>query len=307
MHIHKINPNSQEHQNFLAQNRKDPITGDSILEGDEVVFCAGCKSVFLKDTWEYLGNRHCEQSETLIDFPVQELMQLKAKERILFYQTLDTYSTQISIPARVKKAPWITKKRHISPYYNLFYSIIKPVTITAFWLLTWLIFFIVYLNGFLSFFISILLTFLFNLIHIVVRKIHDKYYGKKQKTLYKYFNHNTFFLTKHSLIFSHPYGVKEYILSLKYITTFVFHETKSTFDDSFCTIFYKKEDFNRSKMSLKFVLPDNTFYKDSFFDSLSLLSSFYSIPIIIDAHKENTILKVQEIINGGNTNVSFLN
>ncbi len=50
MHIHKINSTSQEHQNFLAQNRKDPITGDSISEGDEVVFCASCKSVFLKDT-----------------------------------------------------------------------------------------------------------------------------------------------------------------------------------------------------------------------------------------------------------------
>ena len=219
MHIHKINSTSQEHQNFLAQNRKDPITGDSISEGDEVVFCASCKSVFLKETWEYLGNRHCEQMETLIEFPIQQSMQLKTKERILFYQTLDIYSTQISIPKETKKTPWVTKKRYISPYYNLFYSIIKPVIITTFWLLSWVVFFIVYFKGFLSFFISIFLTFLFYLIQIVVRKIHDKYYGKKQKTLYQYFDHNTFYLTKHSIIFSLPYGVKEYILSLKHVIT----------------------------------------------------------------------------------------
>jgi hypothetical protein len=47
MHIHKISSNFKEHQNFLAQNRKDPITGNSILENDDVCFCAGCKSVFL--------------------------------------------------------------------------------------------------------------------------------------------------------------------------------------------------------------------------------------------------------------------
>ncbi|WP_338791945.1 hypothetical protein [Bernardetia sp. MNP-M8] len=69
MHIHKITSNFKEHQNFLAQNRKDPITGDTILQGDRVVFCAVCKSVFLSDTWEYLGKQHCEQSETLVEFP----------------------------------------------------------------------------------------------------------------------------------------------------------------------------------------------------------------------------------------------
>jgi hypothetical protein len=81
MHIHKINSTFQEHQNFLAQNRIDPITGDSILEGDEVVFCAGCKSVFLKDSWEYLGNRHCEQHKTLPAIPIDTSLVFKISDQ----------------------------------------------------------------------------------------------------------------------------------------------------------------------------------------------------------------------------------
>lgn len=75
MHIHKIH--KQKHFNFLNQNRKDPITGDLIVEGDEIVFCKECKSAFLKDTWEYLGKTHCNSSETLIEFPVQRVLELR--------------------------------------------------------------------------------------------------------------------------------------------------------------------------------------------------------------------------------------
>jgi hypothetical protein len=37
--------------------------------GDEVVFCARCRSAFLKDSWEYLGKKHCEQRRTLQEVP----------------------------------------------------------------------------------------------------------------------------------------------------------------------------------------------------------------------------------------------
>lgn len=67
MHIHKIS--SSKHSHFLNQQRKDPITGDLILEGDEVVFCATCKSAFLKTSWEYMGKQHCESKKTLYIFP----------------------------------------------------------------------------------------------------------------------------------------------------------------------------------------------------------------------------------------------
>lgn len=62
MHIHKID--KLVHSKFLKENRQDPITGDLIEEGDEIVFCAGCKSAFLKDTWLYLGKKHCNQNKT---------------------------------------------------------------------------------------------------------------------------------------------------------------------------------------------------------------------------------------------------
>ncbi|WP_375561727.1 RDD family protein [Bernardetia sp. OM2101] len=59
-----------ENQNhFLQENRQDPITQDSFSLGDEIVFCASCKSAFLKESWEYMGSEHCNQKNTLYDFP----------------------------------------------------------------------------------------------------------------------------------------------------------------------------------------------------------------------------------------------
>lgn len=59
----------EKHKHFLLEERNDPVTGDSFLEGDEVVFCSVCKSAFLKDSWEYMGNKHCDQKLTLPIFP----------------------------------------------------------------------------------------------------------------------------------------------------------------------------------------------------------------------------------------------
>ncbi|WP_291725880.1 hypothetical protein [Bernardetia sp.] len=66
-----------EHQHFLLENRNDPVTGDSFLEGDEVVFCSVCKSAFLKDSWQYMGNRHCDQRFTLPVFPKAKKLTLQ--------------------------------------------------------------------------------------------------------------------------------------------------------------------------------------------------------------------------------------
>ncbi|WP_338762776.1 hypothetical protein WAF17_18285 [Bernardetia sp. ABR2-2B] len=83
MHIHKIN--IDKHSDFLNEKRQDPITGDLIEEGDEVVFCASCKSAFLKDTWLYLDKKHCNQSQT-IKKPVfgKSLILAKAKQETVF-------------------------------------------------------------------------------------------------------------------------------------------------------------------------------------------------------------------------------
>ncbi len=60
---------TENQTHFLAEKRQDPITGDSFSIGNEIVFCAECKSAFLKESWEYMGNRHCNQSQTLYAFP----------------------------------------------------------------------------------------------------------------------------------------------------------------------------------------------------------------------------------------------
>jgi len=83
MHIHKID--KLVHSQFLKENRQDPITGDLIEENDEVVFCAECKSAFLKDTWLYLDRKHCNQIKTLKN-PVfgQNLILAKTKPKTIF-------------------------------------------------------------------------------------------------------------------------------------------------------------------------------------------------------------------------------
>ena len=68
MNIHKIDP--YLHQYFLEEERKDSVTGDLIQANDEVVFCASCKSAFLKGSWEYMDRKHCGQTKTLKKVPV---------------------------------------------------------------------------------------------------------------------------------------------------------------------------------------------------------------------------------------------
>lgn len=62
-HTHTISRN--KHRNFLKQERRDSVTGELIKPGDKVVFCSCCKSAFLEDSWNYIGNKHCNQYGTL--------------------------------------------------------------------------------------------------------------------------------------------------------------------------------------------------------------------------------------------------
>ncbi|WP_291723375.1 hypothetical protein [Bernardetia sp.] len=61
---HTLNSN---HSHIIG--RTDPITGDTVKENDRVVFCAVCKSCFLKESWIYMGGQHCEQAENLKELP----------------------------------------------------------------------------------------------------------------------------------------------------------------------------------------------------------------------------------------------
>ncbi|WP_338815265.1 hypothetical protein V9L05_09370 [Bernardetia sp. Wsw4-3y2] len=77
-HSHRL---TEHHQDFLNQNRTDPITGEKIEEGHTVVVCAACKSAFFIESWEYLGNSHCDQSETLKSLPLPQTLYLKANDK----------------------------------------------------------------------------------------------------------------------------------------------------------------------------------------------------------------------------------
>ncbi len=76
------------HAAFLNQGRHDPITGEKLKHGDTVVFCAVCKSAFLKDSWEY-SEGHCDQNNTLSQFPSLESMSMRR-----FHETNETHSAQ---------------------------------------------------------------------------------------------------------------------------------------------------------------------------------------------------------------------
>lgn len=80
------------HANFLAQNRIDPISGDAIQENDKVVICASCKSVFLIDSWNYINQTHCEQKETLKKIPIPiSIIHHKKKEETPPFQFTQKY------------------------------------------------------------------------------------------------------------------------------------------------------------------------------------------------------------------------
>lgn len=56
-------------QSLGAKSLRDPVTGETLRTGQEVVFCANCKSAFLKESWEYMGGEHCGQKEVLKHIP----------------------------------------------------------------------------------------------------------------------------------------------------------------------------------------------------------------------------------------------
>jgi hypothetical protein len=75
IHIHRVD--QVKHRNFLRENRSDPFTKKVITHGDQIIFCAGCKSAFLHSSWQAMGNKHCNQSNTTSDFQSLEEMTTK--------------------------------------------------------------------------------------------------------------------------------------------------------------------------------------------------------------------------------------
>ncbi|WP_291720541.1 hypothetical protein [Bernardetia sp.] len=82
MQSHKIN--IQNHVHIIG--RQDGVTGDTIKADDEVVFCAACQSVFLKDSWEYMNREHCGQHRTLSTVPKPTEQLVMRKEEVIIYE-----------------------------------------------------------------------------------------------------------------------------------------------------------------------------------------------------------------------------
>ncbi|WP_338813994.1 hypothetical protein V9L05_00820 [Bernardetia sp. Wsw4-3y2] len=241
MHIHKINPNSQEHRSFLSQNRKDPITGDSILEGDEVVFCAGCKSVFLKDTWEYLGSQHCEQRGTLVDFPFNFTnLTIQKTDLILFYEQLPLEGQKkgSKIPSRLDPTIWKYKEGELASYEYDFYLTPIFYAVIAFGFVMGIIGCIL-----LESFFPIGGSVIFSILLTLIAAQEENTQAKKLKTAHKYFYDNVFYISKTGIGFSRRYGRQEYILSIAYIHSLEFQFSYSFFASNYCII----EDINGNK------------------------------------------------------------
>ncbi|WP_338766079.1 hypothetical protein WAF17_02980 [Bernardetia sp. ABR2-2B] len=298
MHVHKINPNSEEHQNFLAQNRKDPITGDSILEGDEVVFCAGCKSVFLRETWEYLRNRHCEQSGTLVDFPLKQTIQVKVDNKILFYKSLGTNGeNQLNIPNKVKQIPWIYKESFLSPYDKFQESnIYTSLFILFFGIISLGMSF--YTNNF--FYCGLVLVMLFLL--LIVGAIHDSYYIKKVNQMYKKFSNNTFYISKKSIGFATKYGKKHYTLPIEYIEKVVFRHIDTRVKNKYFIFYYNTKGIDKLE-HITCYLSDETF-EDPYllFDALQVLSKNKNIEVEIESIERSTIIHLETLNKKWETN-----
>ena len=113
MNTHKIN--SHSHSDFLNEKRQDPITGDLIVEGDEIVFCQECKSAFLKSSWEYLNEKHCNQNRTLAIFPVKKTLNLKSK-RQYFKAYLHSISDWKQFDTQLKTLPWVLSSLDMESY-----------------------------------------------------------------------------------------------------------------------------------------------------------------------------------------------
>ena len=232
MNIHKINSTFSEHQNFLTQNRKDPITGDSILDGDEVVFCAGCKSVFLKDTWEYLGKQHCEQTETLIEFPTSsKAIHLKTKAELLFYTYLPSESGFTDSLPTINRGIWRYTGRKLSSNHELFNDLL-PIFIPLLG------------GGALAFSIANEQLALIIIIIPILFLFWLRYYlnnenRKKLNTFHKIFKNNVFYISDKNIGLSTSDGIEEYILefsSIKSLSFSFFQSDAFSSKIGYCTI-----------------------------------------------------------------------
>ncbi|MEM6297737.1 MAG: hypothetical protein AAF740_03510 [Bacteroidota bacterium] len=96
MHVHRLD--KSKHKHFLSEGRIDPITGEKILAGDEIVICAACKSAFLRETWEYLGKQHCRQKHTVAEVPTSNALSLRKRNPLGTVRYKSVASSFVGLP-----------------------------------------------------------------------------------------------------------------------------------------------------------------------------------------------------------------
>ncbi|WP_291725319.1 hypothetical protein [Bernardetia sp.] len=295
MPTHKINLHSKEHQDFLAQNRKDPITGDTILAGDEVVFCAGCKSVFLKDTWEYLRGQHCEQNETLIEFPLSaNSIQLQKSEKLLFYSYLTSKDNSFSNIPNIDRDTWKYRGTP-QPQNTISFSIYVVALISVFVGITGAM---VYNNPLFVLALVIFLAVLF-----VIKHFYASVNAHEINTFHNNFNSEVFYISNKSIGFSTKYGVEDYTSSFADIASLSFDFSQfSSFSSKIgnCTI------TNTGGRKVKFYI--NYFEmteNDSFLKTLHFLNQEYNISIDITTNSRKNRDEAERFISRNDSKINF--
>ena len=66
LHIHRLD--SIKHRDFLAQQRRDPLTHELLQPGHEIIICANDGIAFLADCWQDACPL-CKRAETLAEIP----------------------------------------------------------------------------------------------------------------------------------------------------------------------------------------------------------------------------------------------
>lgn len=99
-HFHTIT--EQLDKEFKLTNRKDPITHERFEHGDTVVFCAGCGSAFLPESWAFMGHKHCGQVETLAHLPAIKELRLEAR------------ALKVEVKKEVKRTPRRQDNLHVA-------------------------------------------------------------------------------------------------------------------------------------------------------------------------------------------------
>ncbi|WP_338815756.1 hypothetical protein V9L05_22390 (plasmid) [Bernardetia sp. Wsw4-3y2] len=132
----------EKHQDFLKQERIDPITGDILQEGDEIVICASCKSAFLVDSWEYMDRKHCQQKLTLKKIPINSIFKI---ERPLISLNVNLEVKTVSINRASKMAavniylPTTCLGITFDTFFDTNFSIVSVISFLLSWFFFWVV------------------------------------------------------------------------------------------------------------------------------------------------------------------------